>query len=592
MDQVAQIREKTDIISLISEYIPLKKLGRNFKTNCPFHNEKTPSFVVSPERQIWHCFGCHKGGDAYSFLMEYENLEFPEALRILAKRAGIELEERSFESGLSSKKDKIYLLNRQAMEFYHYLLISHNVGKKALDYLLNRRKIKPQTIDTFKLGFAPRVGNSLSNYLIIKKKQKKEDLVDAGLASFQNGRVVDFFANRTMFPLFDHRDNIIGFSGRIMDDNPPTALSKYVNTRETLVYHKGNVFFGLNIAKNKIKEENTAIVMEGEFDVISSFEEGISNAIAVKGTALTEEQVSLLSRFTEKVILCFDQDTAGQNAIKRSLSALEKKGLTTKVVTISDGKDPDEAIKKDPISFKKAIKNSTNIYDFLISKATENYGKNTIESKKKISDELLPILSSIENEIIKEHYLKKIAQELDTSYESIIRQIERISKKEENISFKKEIKDKRPREEILEEYVLALILQSSDPSESIKITKEILSEFSFKVPAFNKILYYLINYLEGSGGKLENNKFLTLLPKELLVSYDVCYLLPLPQFQDQEKHKEEIEKVSKELKTLYLHARIKEISTKIKHKEQNLEQKEEDLLHEELSRLFSLLKNS
>src|SRR5581483_10477767 len=249
MDQAARIREKIDLVTLISEYIPLKKMGRNFKTNCPFHNEKSPSFVVSPERQIWHCFGCGKGGDCFTFLMEYENLEFIEALKTLGKRAGIEVELSATEKG----------------------------------------------IETFQLGFAPSTSNSLSNYLMQKKGHKSQDLVDAGLSSLRNGRVMDFFFNRIMFPLFDHRDNIIGFSGRTLDES--STSSKYVNTRETLVYHKGDVFFGLNSAKDEIKKEQTAIIMEGEFDVISAFMEGVGNAIAVKGTSLTENQVQLISRF-------------------------------------------------------------------------------------------------------------------------------------------------------------------------------------------------------------------------------------------------------------------------------------------------------
>ncbi|MCL5432485.1 MAG: DNA primase, partial [Patescibacteria group bacterium] len=357
MDQVSQVREKIDIVQLISEYVPLKKAGRNFKANCPFHGEKTPSFVVSPERQIWHCFGCGKGGDCFTFLMEYESLEFPEALRILAKRVGIEIQSTHFEAGLTTKKEKIYRLNRLSLEFYHYLLTKHNVGKKALSYLIEKRKINEKIIDSFSLGFAPRVGNALVKFLIDKKKYDKEDLNEAGLMSFRRGGIFDFFAGRIIFPLFDHRDNVIGFSGRVLEDQSAQISSKYINTRETLVYHKGDVFFGLNVAKDEIKKQGRVIVMEGELDVISSVQEGIKNVIAVKGTALTENQAQLISRFAGKVSLCFDRDKAGIDAVKRSVPVLEKKGLTITVVQVPNGKDPDESIKENAFEFKNAMKN-------------------------------------------------------------------------------------------------------------------------------------------------------------------------------------------------------------------------------------------
>ncbi len=305
MDEVAQIRERVDIVSFISEYVPLRKMGRNFKAICPFHNEKTPSFVVSPERQIWHCFGgCGKGGDVYTFLMEYENLEFVEALRILAKRTGIALAESSFQTGLSSKKEIIYKLNKLALDFYHYVLTRHSAGGKALSYLTEKRKMDKRLIETFMIGFSPKDGIDLSNYLINKKKYKKEDLIEAGLAYYSGG-LKDFFRGRVMFPLFDHRDNVVGFSGRAIEDPPAGGGGKYINTRDTIVYHKGSMFFGLNSAKDNIKKMDKAIIVEGELDVISCFSIGATNVVAVKGTALTENQVALISRFTNNICLCF-----------------------------------------------------------------------------------------------------------------------------------------------------------------------------------------------------------------------------------------------------------------------------------------------
>ncbi|MEK7502423.1 MAG: DNA primase [Patescibacteria group bacterium] len=585
MDDVAQVREKIDIASLISEYVPLKKAGRNFKAACPFHNEKTPSFVVSPERQIWHCFGCGKGGDCYTFLMDYENLEFLEALRILAKKAGIELSETDFVKKDTSKKEKIYSVNKISSDFYHYILTKHNAGKKALEYLTKVRKIDPRLIETFLIGFSPIQGDILSKYLIEKKKYKTQDLIEAGLSFTRPGRIVDFFRGRLMFPLFDHRDNIVAFSGRVLQDD--AAQSKYVNTRDTLVYHKGSMFFGLNLAKEEIKQKERAIIVEGEFDVISCYSAGIKNVIAIKGTALTENQVILISRFSQKVTLCLDRDEAGFEAIKRSLEALEKKGLTTTVVDLGEYKDPDEAIKKDPVFFKKAVSHDIGVYDFLISSFLKKYNKETGEGKKKITQNLLPFISKIDNEIIKEHYLKTLAKELDASLETLQKEMNKVGKKEpDNLSFAGAKKDKRGRKEILEEYLLSLILQSESVDDHFKLSNEILEDYEFELPSYKKIFENLKSYFINNPN-FSIKLFAKALPKETIALFDTRYILPLPKFEEQGKYTQEIEKVVKELKVLDLKNKIKVIAQAINKKEK---EKEEALgLQRQLSGLLNIL---
>lgn len=579
MDQVAQIREKIDIVSLISEYIPLKKTGRNFKVVCPFHSEKSPSFVVSPERQIWHCFGCSKGGDCYTFLMEYENLEFPEALRILAKKAGIELISSPFEKGISSKKERIYGINRLSGEFYHYVLTKHPVGKKALLYLEKERGISRKVINTFMLGFAPKTAISLCSYLIKKKGYTKEDLIDAGLANFRDGQPVDFFANRIMFPLFDHRDNIVGFSGRTINEQV-SAMGKYINTKETVAYHKGNLFFGLNTAREAIKEAGKAIVVEGEFDVMSCFQNGITNVVAVKGTALTENQVQLLSRYTQKISLCFDQDSAGQEAIKRSLPILEKKNMTTAVIVLND-KDPDESLKKDTFAFKKAVKDDISIYDYLLAQTVRRFDKETGDGKKSISDTLLPLFAGIENEIVKEFYLKKLARELDTSYEGIVKEVEKLKSKQVEKNLIPPPKN-REREEILEEYLISLILQAEDVRFLLEKVNSALSDFTLKTPSYQKILDNLLSYFE-STERFDSKKFLNLIPQELMAAFDTCFLLPLPKFYDANEYEKEAIKVAEELKTLYIRQKIKEIERKLKDKEKDNNEEEMNQLKKEVS---------
>ena len=584
MDQVSQIREKIDIVSFISEFIPLKKTGRNFKANCPFHGEKTPSFVVSPERQIWHCFGCSKGGDVYTFLMEYERLEFPEALRTLAKRAGIELKTQEKNPGLATQKERLYQINSLTKEYYHYVLTQHPAGKRALEYLKNRG-VSDKIIQTFRLGFAP-TRNALTKYLLSKKKFAREDLVASGVA-FQKGYdTVDFFRGRLMFPLIDHRDNVVGFAGRILDNS--TTTSKYINTRETLIYHKGEQFYGLNITKEAIRRENQAIIVEGEFDVITCFENGVANVVAVKGTALTEAQVNLLGRFAQKITFCFDGDKAGQEAIKRSLTVVEKKGLTPTVIEIPGGKDPDEALKKEPGLFKKAVKEDSGIYDYLFEKTLANVAIETVEGKKAFADLMLPVVAPIKNEIIKEHYIKKISAELDTSYESVMRELEKIQVPRHVQAQQIAAKQKRSKEELLEEYLLALILQSDMPKKALADAMEVLSEIMPKERAYHKIMDHLLTHFQKQEG-FNSSVFGSDLPQELVSVYDTSFLVALPHFADEKHAEDEVKKIAGQLKRLYIQKRLKNLANEIQQKEKEGNEKEAESLQKQYSSLAGML---
>ena len=586
MDQVSQIREKTDIVALINGYVPLRKMGQNYKSACPFHNEKTPSFVVSPERQIWHCFGCGKGGDCYTFLMEYEHIEFPEALRILADKAGVKLIQKGFDAIGNTKKEQLYKLNALAAEFYHFLLTKHPIGKEALTYLQDR-KIKPQTINTYMLGFAPPGGRALVRYLLEKKGYTADDLFEAGLVTRRMGKLVDFFHDRLMFPLYDHRGNVIGFSGRVL--TPTHDGSKYINTRETLVYHKGSVFFGLNSSKDAIKKENQAIIMEGEFDVIAAFQEGVTNTVAIKGTALTEEQVRLISRFANKITLCLDSDSAGQEATKRSLPILERHGMTTTAIVLPGGKDPDEAIKTDPIAFKKAVKHDVPIYDVLLERALISFSSSTAEGKKRIGEDVLPHISRISNEIVKEHYLHLLAKMLSTSMEALTREMERLAKKEivkaDPIILNK---TQRPREDVLEEYAIALVVQHPSPLFASHVLHELLVAHQWGTPALGKILDKLSLMGENAPG-FSLPIFAKQLPEELIPAFDRCFLLPIPSFSSEELYAEEIKKIAEELYVLGLKRHMKAVSEKIRQTEKQGDEVQLTVLQEELAEVVRKL---
>jgi DNA primase len=390
-----------------------------------------------------------------------------------------------------------------------------------------------------------------------------------------------------MFPLYDHRGNNIGFSGRILDDND--NMAKYVNTRETAVYHKGSVFFGLNSSKESIKKENRALIMEGEFDVISCFQEGITNTVAVKGTALTVEQVNLLARFAQKITLCFDEDKAGQDAIKRSLPILEKKGLTTTVLITPDGKDADESIKHNPTAFKIAVKHDINIYDYLFDQVMKRYDQYTVEGKKNIGDELLPVFHNIENEIVKEHHLRKLSNELSISYEALVREMERIEKKE---IIKKDIviaKVTKPKTERFEDYLLSLIVQYPNPDFLAANIEEILAVYEFATPAYKKILDRIIVYGKAHQ-QFDVKEFLRALPQELLPAFDICFVTPLPTFTDDNHYQREVKKTAQELQTTFLRTKIKALGEEIQKKEKIGGEEEIETLQKQLQQYVTLLK--
>ncbi|OGH14541.1 MAG: DNA primase [Candidatus Levybacteria bacterium RIFCSPHIGHO2_01_FULL_37_33] len=585
-----EITQKYDLVYYHqdgSEYwlLPITKLSQEYYKG-PVHNfsvDQDNSYIATN----FAVANCSKGGDCFTFLMDYENLEFVEALRILAKKVGIELLETDFVKKDTSKKEKIYSVNKIASDFYHYVLTKHNAGKKALEYLTKVRGIDPRLIETFLIGFSPAQGDILSKYLIEKKKYKTQDLIDAGLSFTRPGRTVDFFRGRLMFPLYDHRNNIVAFSGRILSDE--IKESKYVNTKDTLVYHKGSMFFGLNLAKEEIKKKERAIIVEGEFDVISCYSQGFKNVVAIKGTALTENQVILISRFAQKVTLCLDRDEAGFEAVKRSLESLEKKGLTTTVIELGDFKDPDEAIKKDPIFFKKAVTNDIGAYDFLIEAFLKKYNRETVEGKKKITQNLLPFISHIDNEVIKEHYLKALAKELDASLETLQKEMDKVGKKEpDNLSFAGAKKEIRGRKDILEEYLFSLILQSESVKDYFNFSIEILGDYEFERPSYQKISEYLKSFFKNNEN-FDSKIFAKTLPKEIINIFDTCFILPLPKFQDSKKYTQELGKVARESKVLYLKNKIREIAQAINKKEK--EKEETQSLQKELSGLVKLLKN-
>ncbi|PIY71751.1 DNA primase, partial [Candidatus Roizmanbacteria bacterium CG_4_10_14_0_8_um_filter_33_9] len=524
-ETVEEIKKKQDIVEYIGSFVTLKKAGRNYKGLCPFHQEKSPSFIVSPDRQIWHCFGsCGEGGDVIRFLMKFENLTFPEAVKELANKLNIPISSSfSSEDSVWKKKERLFLLNRTACDFYHYVLLHSKFGKKAREYLA-KRNIKSEIINTFEIGYAPSSWDSLRRFLF-KKKFRDEDLMDAGLViRTEKGSLFDRFRGRLVFPLKDARGNIVGFSGRLLSEDIKQA--KYINTPETLIYHKRETLFGLHLAKESIRKEKNVIVVEGEFDMISPYQSGISNIVAIKGSALTKDQLLLIKRYTNKISLALDSDEAGAEAMKRGIKEAEELDFELGVIIFLEGKDPDDAIQKDPVSFKKAVMLPVPIYDFLISHFLKKYPEDTAFSKKNIGEEIVPFMVYINNPIVQSYYIKKLAIILgvdESSVESILRKA-KYNKKAFISTKEKEKEPKGNRVEMIERHCLSLLFQTEDVCKNIMLLKTILEASDFSYPAYSNLFQELIKGCITANSLFNVNTFAQLLSPQLRSVYDEIYL--------------------------------------------------------------------
>ncbi len=526
-NQIEEIKKKIDIVEFISSFITLKKAGRNFKAVCPFHQEKTPSFVVSPERGIWHCFGaCGEGGDVIKFLMKWENITFIEALKELAKKTGIKLtlSKISFEDKIWQKKEKYIAMNQLASEFFHYILNKTAFGKKAGQYL-KTRLLNQSIIDKFGLGYSPSSWNSLKLFLK-KKKYEEEEMMENGLlVRSERGSYYDRFRGRLMFPLSDSRNNVLGFSGRILDEKFEKE-AKYINTPETPIYHKRETLFGINLAKEEIKKQKNVFIVEGELDVITPYQHGFSNFVAVKGTALTNEQLMLLKRYTDKITLMMDADPAGIESIKRGIDEAEKFDFEVRVVTIDYAKDPDEALKKDQAQFKRLIAKPIPVYDFLIETAQKKYPEESAFSRKKIGEEIIPMIEKISNPIVRTFYIKKLAGILEVSEVTVENLISQLRRKRKQLSLNK-IKYNKPvedsRELTIDKYILSVVFQSEDPKEIYHKFFNFLKPEYFLHPSYEKISRFFFDEIE-KNNKININQFGKNLPEELQPIFDEIFL--------------------------------------------------------------------
>ena len=476
-----ELKLRSDITEIASSYVNLKRHGRNMVGLCPFHGEKTPSFNIYTESGSFYCFGCGAGGDVITFIMKIENLDYVEAVKFLAQRAGMEMPENTYDDSLSKLRMRIYEANREAARFFHATLLSQR-GQSGLNYLRGRA-LSDRTIRHFGLGFADDDWNSLCNHLKSKGFSEYE-IYSANLAfKRKNGNgIYDRFVNRVMFPIIDLRGNVIAFGGRIMTDEKP----KYLNTSDTPVFKKSENLFSLNNAKSS--GTRTLILCEGYMDVIALNQAGFTNAVATLGTALTNEQAVLMKRYADEVIICYDADGAGQKATARAIDILRNAGLPIKILTVPSGKDPDVFIRSNgengPAAFKLLIEKCGNDIEYRLMKLKENYNLNTTDGKVAFLNEAVKIVATIESPIERDVFASKLCAELEIDKNAFLEQISKVKRRDRRENIKKETRQiqaelngqsdkinrehyKKPRSSSAEEALLVYLINNPDYANSI-----------------------------------------------------------------------------------------------------------------------------
>ncbi len=598
---VERVKARIDIVEVVGRSVQLKKSGRNFQGLCPFHGEHSPSFNVSPDRQIFKCFGCGVSGDVFNFIMQSDGITFKEALKLLADEAGVDLGTVSYgDKKIQSLEDRIFEINQVAMEYYHFLLVSHDVAQEARDYLdkrgivvdwgalkqvnessnqIDSKKLREENVvSEFKIGYSPRSWDSLGNFLL-KRGFSFDEMLSAGLVVKSDKRVgsyYDMFRGRVMFPLFEKSGKVVGFSGRVLGDE---KTAKYINTAETAIFHKREFLFGFNFSKEEIRKKGEAILVEGEMDMMSSYKAGVRNIVAVKGSALTNEQIEMLGRLCKRILLCFDNDSAGNMAIKKAIELAETKEMEVKVIQLKYGKDPDECIRKDVASWVESIAQAVPVYDYILHSALSLYSVKDPVGQMHIVEESLPLILQIKNTIIRGHYLQKLSTFVDVPEKELIRigrglkssevkavsNVQTVSKKLndnlppaiKNVSTNTSRNDKLYR---LERYFLSILIRLDYPIEGIerKLPMHIIGDSSLSL-LYNSYVQFFANNPDSRVRDFLKNA----ISEDLLSVVDDLFLVDLDDDQDNELQSELFLAI-KNLKEYHIREEIRLISNEMK----------------------------
>ena len=590
--QVDEIKSRLNVEEVISSYLQIQRAGRNWKAKCPFHNEKTPSFMISPERQMWYCFGCNEGGDIFTFVMKMEGLEFRDALKLLAEKAGVQLENRSYDN--SGEKSKVLEILDISRKFYQECL-KIKTGRKAFEYLSNR-ELSKNTIEKFQLGYAPDSWDLLSKFLK-KKGYKENEIFATGMTVKKDrGGYYDRFRGRIMFPINNISGQTIGFSSRVMP-GADESHAKYINTPETAIYNKSRVLYGLDKAKIEIRKKDLCIMVEGNMDVIASFQASVENVVATSGTALTADQIRIIKRYTDNIAFSFDMDSAGIKAAGRGIELALQERMNVGVITISEGKDPADCVKNNPKLWEEAVKNPKAIMEFYFESVFAKYDANEIEGKKKIAEELLNVIYKISNKIEQNYYIKTLSEKLKIDEKAVFESLNALRQNQSGFKSQTdgnnlEKKEAVAKEDQLQKRILGFIILYPHFFGDLFLD---LDNFLFD----NKIkkIYGMIKNLYAEENKL-NDEILAKLKKEISAEEgrksekdSLSYLWDASALSV-ESEIDQISDVSKEagiciinLKKIVLKKELKELEIEMKNNanQQNIEKIVK--LHEELNKL-------
>jgi len=616
--QIEEIKNKLNILDVVGGYMKLTKTGINYRGVCPFHSEKTPSFFVSPTRQMWHCFGCAAGSSMFDFVMKIEGVEFGDALRILANKAGIELKRENLQ--LRTERQRIYEVCELACKFFEKQL-ENGIGKEAEDYLLGRGITKDSVIK-WRLGYSPDTWNGLTDFLVGKGYQR-EEIVKAGLTVPKENNKTDSydrFRGRIIFPIFNLNSTVVGFGGRVFKQNSD-EIAKYINSPQTLLYDKSSLLYGLNNAKLAIRKQNQCVVTEGYTDVIMCHQAGFENTVAASGTALTSQHLNILKRYSENLVLAFDADIAGDSATKRGINAAQVQGFNIKIIgAYLKDSDPADIVLKDVKQWEQYVNQARSIMDYYFDSAFLSFDKNTSEGKKEIGRIVLPAIKRLQNKIEQSHWIQKLSEKLLVKEEVVIEEL--IKVKISNlegplVEFKPSLKEDQyigieGRKKLIEEKIISLILKNPD---NIKLIDESdTALFSEKIGRFLQKLKKIVDLPDENSEKKEEKLLgvrhpinLGTLEKEkekekdlknifdIIISNDsefknfLAVIALKDDLNDKENSEEEIQLCILQLKNIELKNRLDNISNDIKKAEAKKDLKKVDSLMEEFNQLAKKL---
>jgi len=568
---IEEIKARLDIVDVISSYIKLEKSGVNYRARCPFHEEKTPSFFVSPSRQLWHCFGgCNEGGDIFKFVMKIEGVEFVDALKMLADKAGVQLKQNKEWKKIKSERQTLLEINNQASKFYEFQLEKSKKGQEAKDYLL-KRGLKEETIKKWRLGYAPDAWQSLSDFLV-SKGRAREDLIKAGLiVKKEEGKTFDRFRGRIMFPITGFNSEIIGFTGRIFDRSEKDE-AKYLNTPATLLYDKSRALYGIDKARLEIRKKDFCVLVEGNVDCIMSHQAGVENCIAVSGTALTPLHLNIIKRYSNNLVLAFDMDSAGRKATERAIDLAEKAGFEIKVISQAQDKDPaDIVLKEGEEKWRQMVKEAKPVAEFFFNLAVGGKNLDFVEDKKKTLKEFLPKIKKMENKVEQSFWVEKLASVLKSKEEDIRAELNKLKIQKDEIREEEVLTGKKTRREMLEEKVLALILKDRK-----RIV--LISDFSLFSSPGKDVLEQI--------KKKENISFEELKKSLKEAESFLNYLFLLSESLAEPEEEEELKKCLVELEALIKKEKQRELQSQIKDFEKRGEFDKVKMLLEEFKSLI------